>query len=508
LILSSVEFKTSAPKFNDSILVLLDFPSSDPCWFNLRPDTPDCGDNSPQFNLLPVQRSQSDSKTTLGLATSTATALIPSKTGTNDRSEGTPGASEGELSTGAKAGIAIGVVGASVVVLGMATCFFFRRKKRLQEAVLAGHIIEHDRGGRKGHEKTPLAGGSAHSNRSTERLRVQPVYDGFPGSTGYDDVRSRGSSAYLQSPHSPSSSAGGFFPPPAGNKSSERQYLTEREELEAARLHSAPVSSGVVSYGPNPVTPTITPRPSTRFQDNPSSSDYYTSSTHSISPPPQTQYLVKSAPPPQVVSYGPNRITPTPVIASVASGESIMKGPPDLPEFPVMGFQSHPFSSYEPDLPYDSIQEDTPDDLVRHDLTDEPINAVGPLPPYASTADFYAMEKGAIRKLQEPAAQAELPPTKDGYYHFGDHGTEYELQGAAPQNEQQHPHQPYRNQTAGLGRAREVDEQKFLLDDVEMAHLKAQKARIRAAQQQQQSGESFEMQPGRGMGSRSQEGRS
>lgn len=42
-------------------------------------------------------------------------------------------------------------------------------------------------------------------------------------------------------------------------------------------------------------------------------------------------------------------------------------------------------------------------------------SAVGPLPPYASSAEYEAMEKGAIRKQATPEAQ-ELPPTKDGYY--------------------------------------------------------------------------------------------
>ncbi|OIW33018.1 hypothetical protein CONLIGDRAFT_556141, partial [Coniochaeta ligniaria NRRL 30616] len=482
------KFETSAPNLNASVLVLINFSSSDPCWFNLRPDTPACGDNSPQFALLPVQRSQSDSKTTLGLQSATSTASIPSKTGASNHPHDPPDASEGELSTGAKVGIAIAVVGASLVVIGMAAWFFFRRRKRLQEAVLAGHIIEHDSRRKKGHEKTPLAGGSAHSNGSTEPLQVQPVYDGFPGSSGYDDVRSQESSAYPHSPQSPTSSSGGFFPP-TKNTSSERHFLSDREELDAARLHSAPLASGVVSYGPNPVTPSVTPRPSTRFHDNPSSSgsgdrhdEHYAPSTHSISPQLLVQYPVKPAPP-LVVSYGPNRITPTPAIATatITPDESVMKRPPDLPEFPVMAFPSHPFPSHEPHSPHDTAR-DTDDDIARYDLTDEPASAVAPLPPYASTADFYAMEKGAIRKLQEPAAQAELPPTKDGYYHFGDHGTEYELQGAAPQNEQQRPHQPYRNQALGPGqRGREVDEQKFLLSDVEMAQLKRQKARVRAA---------------------------
>jgi len=480
------------------VLVLLSFSSADPCWFDLRPDTPTCGDNSPSFSLLPVQRTQGESKTTLGLLSSTSSALVPSKTGTDGRSHTTGNVSGGELSSGAKAGIIVAVVGAILVVLGMAACFFFRRRKRLQEAVVAGHIIDHDSRAKKGHEKMPLAGGSTHSNGSTEPLRVQPVYDGIPGSAGYNDLQSRGSSAYLHSPQSPSSSAGGFVPP-SRNKSSERQYSTEREELEAARLHSTSVSSGVVSYGPNPVTPSVTPRPSTRFHDNPSSGsrdELYPPSTHtSTSPQPQAEYPLQPPAQPLIVSYGPNRITPTPaIVASVAPEESVMKGPPDLPSFPDMGIPSHPFPSYEAPSPHDTIQH-TPDDLVRYDLSDEPLSAVAPLPPYASTADFYAMEKGAIRKLQEPAAQAELPPTKDGYYHFGDHGTEYELQGAAPEREQQLPHQPYRNQTAGVGRARGVDEQKFLLDDGEMRHLREQKRRIRAAQH----GESYEMQPaGRG----------
>jgi hypothetical protein len=111
------------------------------------------------------------------------------------------------------------------------------------------------------------------------------------------------------------------------------------------------------------------------------------------------------------------------------------------------------------------------------------------------------MEKGAIRKIQEPTAQAELPPTKDGYYHFGDHGTEYELPGAAPQNAQHHPHQPFRSQPDGRGRGREVDEQKFLLSDVEIARMRQQKAAKKAAQP---AGESYEMQPGRASASRSQ----
>lgn len=514
----AVEFETNAPEYNGSVLVLLNFSSSDPCWFDLRPKTPACGDNSPRFDLLPVQRSQSDPKTTLGLLSSTPTASTPSNTGAPVQAHGPPDSPPGQLNSGAKAGIAIAILGASFVVLGMASCFFFRRRKRLQEDIVAGHIINYDKRGRKSHEKRPLAGGSAHSNGSTEPLPVQPVYDGFPGSSGYNDDRSLNSGSYLQSPQSPSSSSAQGYFPAVRNRSTERHFLSEREELDAARQHSASiVSGGVVSYGPNPLTPTVTPRPSTRFHEHPSTGSagsgviheqYYAPSSLSISPQLHAQYQPNSAPPPLVVSYGPNKITPTPVIATaaIAPDQSIMTGPPDLPEFPLTGIPSPPFPSHEPQSP--STMDTATHDLARYGLTDESASALAPLPPYASAADFYAMEKGAIRKLQEPAAAAELPPTRDGYYHFGDHGTEYELQGAAPQNEQQHPHQVYRNQADGRGRRREVDEQKVLLSDAELAHMRAQKARIRAAQQAaqqaQQGGESYEMQPAGASASRSE----
>lgn len=538
------KFEATAPKHNGSVLVLLDFSSSDPCWFDLRPNTPACGDNSPKFTLLPVQRSQSGSHTTVGLDSPTSTASpVPSKTGAE-------AATGGELSPGAKAGIVVAAVGASLVVVGMAAWFFFSRRKRLQEAVLAGHIIAHDtrgkKGGGQGHEKAPLRG-SAHSNSSAEPLQVQPVYDGFPGSSGYDDVRSSpvsSSNAYLHSPQSPSSSSGGggngFFPPARNNSSERGHFLSEREELDAARMHSAPLPSGVVSYGPNPVTPSITPRPSTRFRDtntpgSPVSGDrhdeHYAPSTHSsVSPQPQTQYPAKPPPPPLVVSYGPNRITPTPVIATAAvtPDESVLKRPPpDLPEFPVMAFPSHPFPSHEPQPPHGTTTTttttrapaDAADSLAqRYNLSDDPASPLppaDPLPPYASSADFESMAAGAIRKMREPEPHAaELPPTKDGYYyqHYPGAGAEeeYELQGSggsAQRSEPLRPHRPYANRlTAAPGpgpgqRGREVDEQKFLLSDVEMAQLKRLKERVRAGQP---AGEAYEMQRPRGAsGSRS-----
>lgn len=476
----TTEFQNNTPAFDGSVLVLLDFSSSDPCWFNLQADTPDCGDNSPQFTLLPVQRSQSDSKTTLGLLSSTATAAGASGTGASSASDHPHDQHREELSVGAKAGIAIAVTLACIVVLGMAAWLYFRRRKRLQEGSSTFGR------GKKGREKLGLSGSSGASNKSAEPLQVQPVYDGFPGSTGYDDVRSMESSTYLHSPQSPSSSSNGGF------------FSSEREELNAARLHSGPVASTVVSYGPNPVTPNLTPRPSTRF-DPPSSGsggsheEYYAPSTQSIHSHAHSHMQSTPKPaPPLVVSYGPNRITPTPVISKVTvpPDDAVMKRVPDLPEFPVMAFPSHPFPSHEPQAPYEVP-----------DVSDEPANAVGPLPPYASAADFYAMEKGAIRKIQEPTAQAELPPTKDGYYHDGDHTNDFELPGALPPSEDQHPYQPYRNQMDSRGR-REVDEQKFLLSDVEISRMRQQKAAARAAMRP--AGESYEMQPGTSSASQSQ----
>lgn len=112
--------------------------------------------------------------------------------------------------------------------------------------------------------------------------------------------------------------------------------------------------------------------------------------------------------------------------------------------------------------------------------------ANGPLPPYASTTDYYAMEKGAIRKLGEPQAEAELPPTKDGFYpYLAPQAVEHELPGAAPQNEPQLPYNPHvykRNHPeagpSGGGGLREIDEQKFLLSS-EVLNMRAQKVKKR-----------------------------
>lgn len=126
------------------------------------------------------------------------------------------------------------------------------------------------------------------------------------------------------------------------------------------------------------------------------------------------------------------------------------------------------------------------------------------------------MAKGAVRQITEPQAQAELPPTKDGFYHDGTHFVEYELPGAAPQNEPQLPHRQYKphvNQAPGASSSgnvngyAEIDEQKFLLSDLlsdkEIARMREQKAiqkakRLQEEQEARERGEEYD--PGETMG--------
>jgi hypothetical protein len=82
-----------------------------------------------------------------------------------------------------------------------------------------------------------------------------------------------------------------------------------------------------------------------------------------------------------------------------------------------------------------------------------------------------ATEKGTARKLAEPQAEAEVPPTKDGFYHSTDDSVEYELPGAASGSEPQPPFRPHQLQHSQAGPSgggrnnEEVDEQKFLFSD-------------------------------------------
>ncbi|KAK0630845.1 hypothetical protein B0T17DRAFT_590236 [Bombardia bombarda] len=501
-----------ATPFDASVLVYINFLSNDPCWFSLVRDRATCEDTTDSFVLVPRERSLDSTPTTIGLLSSTA-AVIPTSTSTTSSLSSTPTAvlatatsevvvdtvgsedpSHGgdHLGLGAKIGLGIGIALTCIIASAMAAFLFLRRRRRHhQDSALAGAIIDHDRRhGRKGPEKPPsrTLSSSVTSGGSQEPLThlqpIQPVFDGFPGSMGYDDVRSIHSSTYPHSPagpHSPTlSNNGGFW-------GSERS--SGRDELSAARLHSQPMIP--TSYGPNPVTPTLTPRPSSRVELNVRAGLVSRSSREEIAAMPaiMPDYISYSIPPPEafrdpspspprkaappiVVSYGPNRVTPTPAVTT-----------PTVP-------------------PDDAIVKRQTEAVAQHNTShdrryswdaDEPMmpSTMGPLPPYASMDDFNAMEKGAIRKLAEPQAQAELPPTKDGFYHYASDFVEYELPGAAPEHEPQLPFQPHpykRHPTAGPSGGngwREIDEQKFLLSDVEMAKLREQKMKVRAAMKEE-----------------------
>lgn len=397
----------------------------------------------------------------------------------------------------------IGIALTCIAIGAMAAFLYFRRRRRAPDAELSGGILDHDRrSGRKGPEKKRAGASSDTSGQSNEPLcPIQPVFDGFPGSMGYEDVRSLHSTTHSYSTHSHSPTAtqsptqshtGAFWT---------QERSIEREELTAARLKSQlqPSAPTVVSYGPNPVTPTLTPRVAPRSDVKsistpispssieqipghvpmmPLSSDYTDYSSYSI-PPPAARPDTKPSPPrpapvPIVVSYGPNKVTPTPLVVSptVPPDESIVSRRFQDAANNSAGSHERQFS-WEADSPLLGA------------------SSMGPLPPYATTEDFEAMEKGAVRQLKPPQAEAELPPTKDGFYHYTSDVVEYELPGAAPQHEPQlpfRPYQPYQPQghaqaggAGGPGRGREIDEQKFLLDDVEVMRMRAEKARIRAA---------------------------
>ncbi|KAK0718413.1 hypothetical protein B0T26DRAFT_646364 [Lasiosphaeria miniovina] len=527
------KFRTdNAVPYNGSALVLLNFSSSDPCWFHLSLNTGACGDISKPFIVLPTQRR--DAQTIIGVLTPRAD--VPKAASTASPSplpQSIVAASSGNptvvavasqdpkgggdnLSPGAKAAIGIGIALGSIALGVMAAFLYFRRRKRGQDTSLTEAIIDHGR--RKGPEKpvtrTRNGGASLGSGRSDEALYpIQPVFDGFPGSMGYDDVRSLHSNANSHSPtgqHSPASSNnGGFWASERPDNSYRYDRSTEREELSAARLNSQPIISVVTSYGPNPVTPTLTPRVTLRPEMNkravsvsidslervpplaalPSAADY---SNYRIPPPapsPVPLHISEPSPSPPrkhsapvIISYGPNRVTPTPAVTSPTV-------PPDegIYNRRIVEQGPHPITSHERQFSWEAEA----DELMMN-------ATMVPLPPYASSKDFDAMEKGAIRKLAEPQAEAELPPTKDGFYHDGSEIVEYELPGAAPQHEPQLPFRPYRTAgpsggsygsgySGGGGGRREIDEQKFLLSDIEISRMRAQKMKVRAAAAAQES---------------------
>ena len=515
--------------FNGSATVTLTFLSDDPCWFELGSLSGDCRQISETFLLSADQRNADDYpandapetprlqpfSTTPPLAARTAAAAAVDSKEPDARGE--------SFSTGAKAALGVGVALICIAIGAMASFLYFRRRRRTPDTEVSGTMFDHGRRGRKGPEKKRGGALSETSGSSDEPLcPIQPVFDGFPGSMGYEDVRSLHSTSQTHSmhSHSPTTTQSPTHSQSGGGSFWTHERSIEREELTAARLKSQlqPSAPTVISYGPNPVTPTLTPRITPRLNINPvttpvtpggieqlpghvpmmplPSSEYADYSNYSIPPPAPLPMSTptpdsKPSPPrqqaaiPIVVSYGPNRVTPTPLVVSptVPPDESIVNRRIQEASSSSAGSHERQFS-WEADSPLLGA-------------------SMGPLPPYATTEDFEAMEKGAVRKLAEPQAQAELPPTKDGFYHYTSDIVEYELPGAAPQHAPQLPFRPYQPRGVyggggggggggagggggggpqhGYGQGREIDEQKFLLDDVEIMKLREAKARARAA---------------------------
>ncbi|KAH6849686.1 hypothetical protein B0I37DRAFT_93798 [Chaetomium sp. MPI-CAGE-AT-0009] len=511
--------------FNGSATVTLTFLSDDPCWFELGSRSGDCRQTSETFFLSANPRnadgySANDVLEPPRLQPFSTTPPLTARTAAEVDSKG-PDAAGDSFSTGAKAALGIGVALSCIAIGAMASFLYFRRRRRTPDNEVSGTMFDQGRRGRKGPEKKRGGASSETSGSSDEPLcPIQPVYDGFPGSMGYEDVRSLHSASQTHSTHSRSptttqspthSQSGGFWT---------HERSIEREELTAARLKSQlqPSAPTVVSYGPNPVTPTLTPRITPRLNINPvttpvsagsieqipghvpmmplPSAEYSDYSNFSIPPPAPLPMSTptpdsKPSPPrqqaaiPIVVSYGPNRVTPTPLVVSptVPPDESMVNRRIHEASSSSAGSHERQFS-WEADSPLLGA------------------SSMGPLPPYATTEDFEAMEKGAVRKLAEPQAQAELPPTKDGFYHYTSDIVEYELPGAAPQHAPQLPFRPYQPHGAYNGGAsgsgsggphhgqgREIDEQKFLLDDVEIMRMRAAKAKAKAASVKRESKE-------------------
>lgn len=146
-----VRSQPAAP-FNGSTLVLLNWTSSTPCYFDLRPDTQaGHGANSDSFTLEVDVKGQ----TTAGLepppatSASTTSSTTTSSTATSSSAAGGAGGSAGAsspsttssassgLSAGAAAGIGIGV-GLLVILLAAAAGAWFWRRRKTNSAVAWG----------------------------------------------------------------------------------------------------------------------------------------------------------------------------------------------------------------------------------------------------------------------------------------------------------------------------------------------------------------------------------
>ncbi|KAL1852505.1 hypothetical protein VTK73DRAFT_9179 [Phialemonium thermophilum] len=335
------------------------------------------------------------------------------------------------------AAMAVAVSCACLVIAGAALCFYLYYRRRRQER--EGRIYGYRQDG----------SWKAWIRLADEPPRAQPLYDGL---AGYDDGPTSGSDG---EPH-------------LGSRA--------REELEAARLRSQSLPPPIVSYGPNPVgraapletSGALDRSPRSVSPDSRDESMYMPSSIKR-----HDGTMSASSQSPWIVSYGPNPITPTPIVSkntTVAVEDTMINQIPDHPAVP------------------------TAPDPDKASVSTSPLPT---LPPYASPADLSTMTQGAIRPMPPPPpATAELPPTKDGYYPLAYDGSdEHELPGAAPQREPQLPHRLYGYQEpwSQLGdrgstraRRREVEEQKVLLDDLDLTDLK----RVAAARDGQPTSDS------------------
>ena len=100
--------------------------------------------------------------------------LTPTETNSSDESGGNQSSSSGGgLSTGAIAGIAIGVIGAVLIVAGIALFFFFRRKKQRKQ--------EQD-----GYQGDPSFRGGSSGMMGSQRpeMSTSGAASGSPGSAG------------------------------------------------------------------------------------------------------------------------------------------------------------------------------------------------------------------------------------------------------------------------------------------------------------------------------------
>ncbi|KAL2270478.1 hypothetical protein VTJ83DRAFT_2662 [Remersonia thermophila] len=579
--------------FDGTATVTLNFISDDPCWFELygsdddndihcrgitgtflvrpRPLGNDGNDGNISIADVEVAQPPTDElrrrdpplSTATPSGTSAASDSIAPTLQPTLQPRNAAGSGSDSFNIGAKVALGVGIALICIAIGAMGSFLYFRRRRRGEDPELSGggaaaaNRDHNRRAWRKGPERKRAGGATSEAGNSDEPLcPIQPVFDGFPGSTGYDDVRSLHSASHTYSTysHSPTAAHSPTYPAVAAVATTTTTAATttttttttavataglssagfwtegrsiESEELAAARLRTQMSQTPiVVSYGPNPVTPTVAPRlavaqpppsaspltPATGASAAPFPGDYNfyshanTSRGSGVDQPSHPSSTSPSpprpAPAPIVVSYGPNKVTPTPAVVSptVPPDEAIINR--RFQEAAAAAGHAH--SPYGNDRRF-SWEQDSPLLGVA-----SPATNMGPLPPYATTEDFEAMEKGAVRKLAEPQAEAELPPTKDGFYHYSTDIVEYELPGATPNHAPQLPFKPYKRLMEaqngagpsssgssssspgnGPGSARqpggrsalEVDEQKFLLDDVEMRRLREEKARIRAAQQ-------------------------